>query len=90
MHLAGKPWSLISQLPVWSIASQFSDTFPDNNLQDVWQKEILGAIGFILLTWVNFNSAWISHHLSSEVYGEIINPFLNFNGCTSVHLVMNK
>ena len=30
----------------------------------------------------NFIPAWMSSHLPSEVCGEIIYPFPNFNGCT--------
>ena len=36
----------------------------------------------LLLTWFNFNPAWISNHTPCKVWDEITYPFLNFNGCT--------
>ena len=38
--------------------------------------------GPLLLTWFNFNSAWINDYMPSKVYDEITYPFRNFNGCT--------
>ena len=33
----------------------------------------------ILLTWINFDPAWISNHKPSKVWDEITYPFPNFN-----------
>ena len=34
----------------------------------------------LLLTWINFNPAWISNHMPGIVWDEINYPFQNFNG----------
>ena len=39
-------------------------------------------LGPLLLTWFNFNPAWISNHMSSKLLDEITYPFPNFNGAT--------
>ena len=36
----------------------------------------------LLLTWVYFNPALISNHMTGKVCGEITYPFPNFSGCT--------
>ena len=36
----------------------------------------------LLLTWFNFNPAWISNYILGKVWDEITYPFLNLNGCT--------
>ena len=36
----------------------------------------------LLLTWLNLIPAWISNHISSKVWEEIIYPFPNFKGAT--------
>ena len=35
--------------------------------------------GPLLLTWINFNSTWISNHILSKLWDEITYPFPNFN-----------
>ena len=36
----------------------------------------------LLLTWINFNSAWVSNYIHYNVGDEITYPFLIFNGGT--------
>ena len=43
-----------------------------------WQVDL----GSLLLTWINFNPAWISNCIHYKAWYEIIYPFLNFNGAT--------
>ena len=43
---------------------------------------LLGHLGPLLLTWINFIPAWISYHLPSKVWDEITYAYSNFNGCT--------
>ena len=41
-----------------------------------------GHVSPLLLTWINFDPAWISNNIYYKVWDEIIYPFLNFNGAT--------
>ena len=34
------------------------------------------------LTWINLIPIWINNHIPNKLWGEITNPFPNFNGCT--------
>ena len=36
----------------------------------------------LLLTWLNFKTAWIGNYIHYEEWGEITYPSPNFNGCT--------
>ena len=38
--------------------------------------------GTPLLTWFNLNPSWISNHMRGTVWGEITDPFPNFNAST--------
>ena len=40
------------------------------------------SLGTLLLTWFDFNPAWIRNHMSSKVWDQIIHPFPNFNSAT--------
>ena len=39
-------------------------------------------LGPISLLWINLIPTWISSYIHYKVWGEIIYPFLNFNGAT--------
>ena len=36
----------------------------------------------LLLTWFNFNPAWIRNYMPGKMWGEVTYLFLNFNGAT--------
>ena len=62
----------------WSLFLKFQLTI------NQWFRECLFAGEWpLLLTWFNFDPAWISNYMymSSKVWIEITYPFLNFNGC---------
>ena len=43
---------------------------------------ITASSGPFYLHGLTLIPAWISNYMPGEVWGEIIDPFLNFNGCT--------
>ena len=54
-----------------------------SSLRSIWHIHVLSVVesfsmqGLLLLTWINFNPAWISNHMHYTVWSEITYPFAN-------------
>ena len=49
-----------------------------SSMYDFYSAFVISKGGHFLLSWINFKiPAWISNHMPSKVWGEIIHPFPN-------------
>ena len=65
--------------PTWVLSAPVGPHVGPMNLAIRGVNEWLHP-GAPLLTWINSIPAWISNHMPSEMWDEIINSFPNFNG----------